>query len=163
MTRGTKTIVLFTEDCYHNSAPCGFYIEGRPKLQQIKMRNHRKFCDVCRFLDEDTLKHIYTKEFFTSKAPMKRVKGVIAGNNKGRSIDRNIGLCGQNEVISEFDMLSDKFIFDKSDKLAKQYEELLKQRNIESESLLIKELIKDRIRRKRSRDKKKRQKARRKE
>ena len=88
MPKGNKTQRIFDESDYEANAPCGFYVQGRPSLQNMKMRLHRKKCPVC----SDPTYRDNTAEishaFFKSQAPPKRMQGRVVINNGVRGCDR---------------------------------------------------------------------------
>ena len=88
MPQRNKTIGIFDESDYEAKTPCGFYFQGRPALQKMKIKLHRKKCPVCsdpKYRDNTAeLSH----DLFKAHAPPKRMKGIVVFNNKVRGCDR---------------------------------------------------------------------------
>ena len=86
MPKGNKTIGILDESDYQAYAPCGFYIQGRPSLQKMKIKLHRKKCPVCATYRDNTAQ--ISHALFKAYALPKRMKGIVVFNNGLRGCDR---------------------------------------------------------------------------
>ena len=87
MPRGQQTKLLFYDNDNYVKLPCGFYIQGRAKILNIKLKLHKKKCDNCRAkknikLDDDHFNKFITKK----KMAISKVK-----NPALRACDRSEG------------------------------------------------------------------------
>jgi len=89
MTKGTKTIVKYDESGYVTTTQCGFHIQGRPYLQKIKVRVHRKKCPVCSDPKYRDNAAETSHELFKGLAPPKIMKGIVVFTNGLRGCDRS--------------------------------------------------------------------------
>ena len=110
MPKGTQTKIIFDESDFFNQMPCGYYIQGRPKTQQLKSKFHAKNCDVCKNIPAQILAKMGVKEFFTSEAPPSSVSGSHTTQKSQRAVDRKHttkGFYRNGKVVGEFEIKTD--------------------------------------------------------
>ena len=74
--------IIFNENLYQDSLPCGYYIQGRPKTHAMKFRLHKKHCTTCKNHEKKLVSH---KDF--KEQPRFKSSRVLLGKNV-RGIDR---------------------------------------------------------------------------
>lgn len=86
MGKGLKTHIVYDETDYNSGMFCGYYIQGRPSLQKIKIRLHIKNCAICQTQKNNS--NEISHEFFKKEAPQKLMRGIVMRNSGLRACDR---------------------------------------------------------------------------
>ena len=92
MPKGYKHRIIFDESDYASMVGCGFYVQGRPAVQKLKIRLHIKNCPICSkcSVSKSDINKICSKSEFEKDRPAPIARGGGYLMNGGlRACDRH--------------------------------------------------------------------------